>query len=178
MPVMMSSQTTASGCAEVKSEERSGDDREEKAKEAHHAGGDGGERAGAADNGMHPAKEEAINRSEAAAEIGVFAASFRNHGAQFGEGKCAEDGKNGADDPRGKNDGDAAAFAGHFGGLQENSGANHGADNDGRGRPRAQPAHQLQTFFGQLILAFTCRGTLFRAPTDARFGSQSSRQET
>src|SRR5712691_10432780 len=74
---------------------------------------------------MHPAKEEAINRSEAAAEIGIFAAGFRNHGAQFGKGKCAEDGKNGADDPRGKNDGAAAALAGNFGGLQENSGAIH-----------------------------------------------------
>ena len=60
-------------------EQREGDAREEKAEEAHHAGGDGSEGAGAADDGMHPSEEKTINRAEAAAQIGVFAAGFRNH---------------------------------------------------------------------------------------------------
>src|SRR5947207_6906915 len=97
---------------------------------------------------MHPAKDEAVNRAEAAAEIGVFAAGFRDHGAQFREGKRAEDGKNRADDPRGENDADTTYFVSHFRGHAENSRANHGSDNDGSAPPRAQAAHQLQPSFG------------------------------
>src|SRR5260370_536991 len=99
---------------------------------------------------MHPSKGEAVNWAEATAEVGGFAAGFRNHRTQFGERKRAKDGKNRADDPGRKNDGDAASFAGHFGRLQEDAGANHCADNDGRGGPGAQPANEFETFFGHV----------------------------
>src|SRR5260370_20980947 len=97
---------------------------------------------------MHPAEEKTVDGAKSAAQIGVFATRFRNHGAQFGEGKRAEDGKNRAYNPGRKNDGDGAAFARHFRGLQENARADHRADNDGRGSPRAQATHQLEAFFG------------------------------
>jgi len=68
---------------------------------------------------MRPAEEKSVDRPESAAQIGVFAACFRNHGAEFGERERAKYREDGADNPRGKNNGDAFAFARHFRGLQE-----------------------------------------------------------
>src|SRR5258708_24123984 len=99
---------------------------------------------------MHPSKGEAVNWAEATAEIGVFAAGFRNHRTQFGERKRAKDGKNRADDPGRKNDGDAASFAGHFGRLQEDARDNHGADKDSRGGPGAHTANDFESFYAHV----------------------------
>ncbi len=117
-----------------------GDGGHEKAEKAHQARGDGCEGGGPAHHGVHPAEEEAPHRTETATQVGVFAAGFGKHGAELRERERAEKGKNGADDPGGEDDGDGTAFARHFGGLEENSGADHGADYDGHGGPGAESA--------------------------------------
>ena len=86
---------------------------------------------------MHPAEEEAPGWTEGASKVGVLAAGFGDGGAQFGERQRAKEGENCAYDPRGEDDADGAAFAGHFGGLEEDAGADHGADDDGAGGPGA-----------------------------------------
>src|SRR6266849_800265 len=99
---------------------------------------------------MRPAEEKSVDRPESTAQISVFAACFRNHGTEFGERERAKNRENGADNPCGKNNGNVFAFARHFRGLQENARADHGADNDGRGGPSSQAAHQFQAFFAHV----------------------------
>ncbi len=41
-----------------------------------------------------------------------------------------------------------AAFAGHFRGLEENAGADHGADDDCAGSPGAEAADEFEALFG------------------------------
>ena len=115
--------------------------------EAHHPCGDGSKRTGAAHDGVHPAKQKSPHGTEGAAEISVFAAGLGDGGAKFRERQRAKNRKNRSDDPRGENDGDGAAFASHFGGLQKNTGADHGADDDGGGGPGAQAANEFEAFF-------------------------------
>ncbi len=97
---------------------------------------------------MHPAEEKSPDRAEAAAQIGVFSAGLWNHGAQFGIGEGAEKGKNCADDPRREDYGNEAAFTGHFGGLEKDSRADHGAYDDRAGRPGAESADEIEPLRG------------------------------
>src|SRR5581483_8778395 len=78
------------GNRDVNGEERRGDAGKEKAMKAHHAGGNGRERARPADNRVHPSEEEAPGGAKAAAQVSVLATGFRNHRAAFGEGERAE----------------------------------------------------------------------------------------
>src|SRR5271166_1122713 len=96
---------------------------------------------------MHPTKQKAPYGAESPAKISVFTTSFGNCGTKFGKRQCAEDGEDSAHDPRGKDDRYETSFARHFRGLKEDAGAHHGADDDGRRRPRSQAAHKLQTLF-------------------------------
>src|SRR5271165_3955690 len=96
---------------------------------------------------MHPTKQKSPHRAEAAPQVRILSASLRDHRAQFGKGKRAEEGKDRAHNPRREDDGNRAPLAGHFRGLQENSRSDHGADHDGHGGPRAETAHEFQAFF-------------------------------
>src|SRR5689334_15575587 len=96
---------------------------------------------------MHPAKEKSPQRAEATTQVGVLAAGFRNHRPQFSVGERAEEGQNPTDNPRGENDGNEAAVVSHFGGLEEDSCADHGADHDRAGSPGTEPTYQLEAFF-------------------------------
>jgi hypothetical protein len=95
---------------------------------------------------MHPAKQKSIDRAERAAQVGVFAARFRNRRAKLRERQCAKNGQHRADDPRCENYGNGTAFASHFRRLQKNAGADHGANDDGCRSPRAKPANQFEPF--------------------------------
>src|SRR5271157_6596465 len=96
---------------------------------------------------MHPTKQKAPNGAESTTKISVFTTSFGNCGAKFCERQCAKDGEDSAHDPGSKHDGDETSFAYHFRGLEEDAGAHHGADDDGRRGPRSQTAHKFQTLF-------------------------------
>ena len=58
--------------------------------------------------------------------------------------------QDGANDPCGENYRNGAAFASHFGGLQKNTGADHGADHDGGGGPGAETANKFEAFFSHV----------------------------
>jgi len=96
-----------------------------------------------------PAKGETPDRTETSAQIGVLAARFRDGRAEFGEGQCAEQREQSADNPGGKDDGHGAAFTSHFGGFQKNAGTDHGADDNRRGGPGAEATDKLETLFGR-----------------------------
>src|SRR5882724_6674886 len=123
------------GDGDVHGEEWRGDAGHQKTEKAHHPRADRSQRTGPPDDRVHPPEEKSVDWTESAAQVSVFAASFRNHRAEFGERKRAEDGKNRADDPRRENYGDGFAFAGHFRGLEEDAGADHSAYDDGSGSP-------------------------------------------
>src|SRR5262249_3727352 len=128
----------------VPSKNRRGYSRNQKAQKAHDAGGNRRSRCRPADDRVHPAEQESPLWAKRAAQVRVFTACFGNGGAELRVGKCAEDGKSRADDPRGKYNGNRASFAGHFGWFQENAGADHCADDDGSGSPRAKAAYQFK----------------------------------
>ncbi len=137
-------------------ENRRGDRRNEKADEAHHARGNGRERARSANDGMHPAKKKAVYRAKGAAQICVFAACLRNGRAKLRERQRAKNGQHRANNPRRKNHGNGAAFPSHFRRLQKNAGADHGANDDRSGSPRAKPANQFEAFLSHQYYRHSC----------------------
>src|SRR5271170_2211301 len=96
---------------------------------------------------MHPAKQESPGGAEAAAQVGVLSSGFWNRSAELGKGERAKEREDSADNPSGKNDGDAAPFARHLRGLEEDACADHGANHDGRRSPSSQPANQFRPLF-------------------------------
>src|SRR5579859_286802 len=136
-----------SDAGQVKRKDWRGDSGNKIREKLHAARGDRRGGRGASDDRVHPSEKKTPRWSEAAAEIRVLAARFRNGRAQFRIRERAKNGKQRAGDPRRKHNGNAVPFARHLRRFQKNSGADHRAHHDRGGSPRAEPAHEFKPVF-------------------------------
>ena len=91
---------------------------------------------------IHPNK-----KPKRPAKVGIFAAGFWNHGTQFRKAQGAEKRECAPGNPGGKYNGNGLRFGCHLAGLQKNSRADHGADDNGSGRPRAKRSNEFGAAF-------------------------------
>jgi hypothetical protein len=104
--------------------------REEHAGKTRERNGDGGNGAGLDDGAEGPAIEKSPERGERLAQINVHAAGTRHHGGELAIGKRSGDGENAREKPGDEQPARAANLARHVGGDDEDTGADHHADDD------------------------------------------------
>ncbi len=115
----------------------------EDAEGAREAAGDGSNGGGLGDSEPRPHIEEGGGVAVRAAEVDIFAARIRQHGAELGVGHGAEEREQAADDPSEIHQGGGAGVAHHFAGHKKDAAADDGADDDGRGLAGAENAREI-----------------------------------
>ena len=99
--------------------------------------------AGAGDRERNPAIEKADQSAIGAAQVDVVAARLRHHGGDFRVGERAGQRQQSCGEPYHQHELGTADIAGHDPGLQEDAGADHVGDIDGRCGPRTHPAREF-----------------------------------
>src|SRR5581483_5929348 len=101
--------------------------------DADEASGNRSDRGWLGDEKPCPGIEKSSEWAIGVAHVNVLAAGLWFHGAKFGIGERAEERKQSADDPRQINQPGGTDRLHHFGGYQENTAADDGADHDRSG---------------------------------------------
>ena len=122
----------------------------ERAQNANQSGSDRGHGRRFRDDEPGPGVEKAAQRTVGVADINIFSARLRLHGAKFGIGERAKKRKQPAHQPRQIHQLRRAHGLHHLGGNQKNSAADDRPHNHGRGVADAQVAGQLGTGGGSL----------------------------
>ena len=130
--------------------------RGEDAEGARESAGDGGDGGGLGDGEPCPHIEEGGRVAVGAAEIDVFAAGVREHGAEFGVGHGAEEREQAADDPGEVDERGGAGVAHHLAGDEEDAAADDGADDDGGGLRCAEDTREISGSLSWLGIGKTC----------------------
>ncbi len=131
---------------EVENPVGGGNRREEDAEKLAEGHGDGRDGAALDDEEERPAVEEAPQRAERLAQVDVLSAGLGHHGGEFTVAERGDDGHEAGDQPCRNQQGGRVDGARHFGGDDEDAGANHGA-HDQRGG-----AGEAEAFYEFLIL--------------------------
>ncbi len=161
-----------SGNGDMHREKRRGYCGHKETEEAHHSRRNRRGRRRPADDRVHPAKQKTPDGAKSATKVRVFAPGLGNCGAKFREGQRAEDREQRANNPSSKDDRNETPFTRHLRWLQENAGADHGADDNRRRGPWSKTTHQFQTFFVHVIwhglISNECRPTCLDCDLELR----------